>query len=125
MIRRPPRSTLFPYTTLFRSTPGSLERPATELTTRLEIDSDRRRVVPHDRGRQVDDPNPVDRRGGRLYPAPLHHATQLPYVPRPAIGEEPIQGLRLQHHWHAAAELRLRTIEEMIGQRRDVHETSS
>src|SRR5258705_9338624 len=26
MIRRPPRSTLFPYTTLFRSTP-SLERP--------------------------------------------------------------------------------------------------
>src|SRR5688572_32037262 len=25
MIRRPPRSTLFPYTTLFRSTPGSPE----------------------------------------------------------------------------------------------------
>src|SRR5438128_9766507 len=25
MIRRPPRSTLFPYTTLFRSTPGALE----------------------------------------------------------------------------------------------------
>src|SRR3712207_8870876 len=24
MIRRPPRSTLFPYTTLFRSTPGNL-----------------------------------------------------------------------------------------------------
>src|SRR2546427_8543835 len=24
MIRRPPRSTLFPYTTLFRSSPGSL-----------------------------------------------------------------------------------------------------
>src|SRR3712207_9111535 len=30
MIRRPPRSTLFPYTTLFRSTPayGSAARPA-------------------------------------------------------------------------------------------------
>src|SRR3712207_7889401 len=28
MIRRPPRSTLFPYTTLFRSAPGSrVERP--------------------------------------------------------------------------------------------------
>src|SRR2546422_6574811 len=29
MIRRPPRSTLFPYTTLFRSTPGAsfLPRP--------------------------------------------------------------------------------------------------
>src|SRR5256885_7032517 len=26
MIRRPPRSTLFPYTTLFRSTPGTLTR---------------------------------------------------------------------------------------------------
>src|SRR3712207_7934280 len=27
MIRRPPRSTLFPYTTLFRSEPGDLEGP--------------------------------------------------------------------------------------------------
>src|SRR5256885_9907102 len=26
MIRRPPRSTLFPYTTLFRSTPAPVER---------------------------------------------------------------------------------------------------
>src|SRR3712207_9469504 len=26
MIRRPPRSTLFPYTTLFRSIPGDVER---------------------------------------------------------------------------------------------------
>src|SRR5256885_14664761 len=29
MIRRPPRSTLFPYTTLFRSEPGSLPLPHT------------------------------------------------------------------------------------------------
>src|SRR3712207_8877633 len=28
MIRRPPRSTLFPYTTLFRSRFGSFRRPA-------------------------------------------------------------------------------------------------
>src|SRR3712207_6850630 len=34
MIRRPPRSTLFPYTTLFRST--SLSRPAPRSTTRAE-----------------------------------------------------------------------------------------
>src|SRR5947209_14122365 len=27
MIRRPPRSTLFPYTTLFRSLPNAVERP--------------------------------------------------------------------------------------------------
>src|SRR2546430_5037676 len=30
MIRRPPRSTLFPYTTLFRSRAGSRERPRLE-----------------------------------------------------------------------------------------------
>src|SRR5256885_8396011 len=29
MIRRPPRSTLFPYTTLFRSRRGCAHRPAT------------------------------------------------------------------------------------------------
>src|SRR2546430_12581688 len=28
MIRRPPRSTLFPYTTLFRSAAAALDRPA-------------------------------------------------------------------------------------------------
>src|SRR2546426_12823805 len=30
MIRRPPRSTLFPYTTLFRSVPGVQRRAAAE-----------------------------------------------------------------------------------------------
>src|SRR2546422_6332870 len=45
MIRRPPRSTLFPYTTLFRSPPpraGSTDRPATppqNLETRNVIGS--------------------------------------------------------------------------------------
>src|SRR3712207_7947806 len=33
MIRRPPRSTLFPYTTLFRSAPGGL-RVVLEITER-------------------------------------------------------------------------------------------
>src|SRR3712207_8741204 len=36
MIRRPPRSTLFPYTTLFRSQPDHSER----------LDADRRRDLP-------------------------------------------------------------------------------
>src|SRR2546421_6674194 len=31
MIRRPPRSTLFPYTTLFRSVPFQLEVPVTHV----------------------------------------------------------------------------------------------
>src|SRR6266478_10246421 len=33
MIRRPPRSTLFPYTTLFRSTGAYRVRPATKAVT--------------------------------------------------------------------------------------------
>src|SRR3989441_5079806 len=37
MIRRPPRSTLFPYTTLFRS-PGA--GPAARLEARYEVDAD-------------------------------------------------------------------------------------
>src|ERR1039458_9944387 len=38
MIRRPPRSTLFPYTTLFRSVPtGLVEGPAWALDSRLCI----------------------------------------------------------------------------------------
>src|SRR2546427_1316158 len=37
MIRRPPRSTLFPYTTLFRSLPGAGQddRPFTPLTWQM------------------------------------------------------------------------------------------
>src|SRR3989449_11097080 len=43
MIRRPPRSTLFPYTTLFRSGPGRFERtahaaPDVELVGQIERD---------------------------------------------------------------------------------------
>src|SRR5687767_15724245 len=34
MIRRPPRSTLFPYTTLFRSDPGARDRA-------VDVDADR------------------------------------------------------------------------------------
>src|SRR2546425_587137 len=34
MIRRPPRSTLFPYTTLFRSTDPGRGRPGTGLSSR-------------------------------------------------------------------------------------------
>src|SRR3712207_9473609 len=35
MIRRPPRSTLFPYTTLFRSVDGLLRQPLTGRVERL------------------------------------------------------------------------------------------
>src|SRR2546422_1741055 len=37
MIRRPPRSTLFPYTTLFRSLVPPAASPATRATTALQL----------------------------------------------------------------------------------------
>src|SRR3712207_8822843 len=37
MIRRPPRSTLFPYTTLFRSSSGAWETNLKELQSQLPI----------------------------------------------------------------------------------------
>src|SRR3989442_5480502 len=36
MIRRPPRSTLFPYTTLFRSLRGTFDRTAAGLTIQAD-----------------------------------------------------------------------------------------
>jgi len=37
MIRRPPRSTLFPYTTLFRSRPGDLIEISTSDSAVLQV----------------------------------------------------------------------------------------
>src|SRR5436309_12590014 len=49
MIRRPPTSTLFPYTTLFRSTVQSVEkdRPTEERSRGLEMLTCGRRVLSH------------------------------------------------------------------------------
>src|SRR3712207_7842336 len=44
MIRRPPRSTLFPYTTLFRSVPGQPEPQDGEAGEDLALVGDRRRM---------------------------------------------------------------------------------
>src|SRR2546422_5976805 len=48
MIRRPPRSTLFPYTTLFRSAPGA---PCARRARRGRDQKRRRRVPQEDRHR--------------------------------------------------------------------------
>src|SRR3712207_8116109 len=40
MIRRPPRSTLFPYTTLFRSVPGLLGHGVGQLRRVLQLDAE-------------------------------------------------------------------------------------
>src|SRR2546422_7151940 len=56
MIRRPPRSTLFPYTTLFRS----FENRLTDLVT-MQVGGEERRILPGgsfslklERGRRLD-----------------------------------------------------------------------
>src|SRR3712207_7419556 len=41
MIRRPPRSTLFPYTTLFRSLPVAAEGHPVGVTDRLDAERER------------------------------------------------------------------------------------
>src|ERR1039457_7709207 len=43
MIRRPPRSTLFPYTTLFRSNGTTPEHPPATASLRLDSPPDRKR----------------------------------------------------------------------------------
>src|SRR3712207_8760394 len=53
MIRRPPRSTLFPYTTLFRSSEEQRRLP------KLYIEHDPPRQHPTDTQHHVDDPDVV------------------------------------------------------------------
>src|SRR5450432_4350944 len=52
MIRRPPRSTLFPYTTLFRSGSIGLPMPATYISIRSLDDPTRERSEEHTSERQ-------------------------------------------------------------------------
>src|SRR2546430_9833902 len=53
MIRRPPRSTLFPYTTLFRSEPSRAPRVALRLTAVAgPLERPSKNVVPVDRDRK-------------------------------------------------------------------------
>src|SRR2546430_8712352 len=47
MIRRPPRSTLFPYTTLFRSNPGRPQGPGVHDAPRHRVRRDRSRSEEH------------------------------------------------------------------------------
>src|SRR5258708_15517777 len=59
MIRRPPRSTLFPYTTLFRS---ELGRGAVEHRAGLSLAARRGEGIRY----VADVPNPLDRKSTRL-----------------------------------------------------------
>src|SRR3989475_1923434 len=67
MIRRPPRSTLFPYTTLFRSHRVGVRQGTGERAHDLEVQSgvaDRGHDEDHDPRRPVRVSFPADRRGG-------------------------------------------------------------
>src|SRR2546426_7691277 len=61
MIRRPPRSTLFPYTTLFRSPPGEPVQRRVPLAESLE--------------RRPGGPGAIEAIGERRY-APLHERSE-------------------------------------------------
>src|SRR2546430_12588353 len=77
MIRRPPRSTLFPYTTLFRS--GSRDLPWAMIMPSFQrpLDHDRQERDPPDR-HVVDDPlEPHDRREGRIRARSEEHTSEL------------------------------------------------
>src|SRR5256885_7375886 len=50
MIRRPPRSTLFPYTTLFRSLPGAVHTPERPRRARDDFRSAPAQADDHRRG---------------------------------------------------------------------------
>src|SRR3712207_7034631 len=62
MIRRPPRSTLFPYTTLFRSPPGGSHAPAFRRRPRRRVRRRRARRP----GPRTDHAAVADRKSTRL-----------------------------------------------------------
>src|SRR2546430_11152217 len=69
MIRRPPRSTLFPYTTLFRSLPGDPLSPVEKVRTRQDQGlgaDDVRGGLPEDRLHSWETPSDRDRKSTRL-----------------------------------------------------------
>src|SRR3712207_7124272 len=76
MIRRPPRSTLFPYTTLFRSQGTDLRVAAHD---RLAADA---RVLPEDNPSPNAGTRPDDATGGDPGPRP-HLGVPVHHHPRP------------------------------------------
>src|SRR4051812_49930325 len=67
MIRRPPRSTLFPYTTLFRSGAEGLEHARVRACDRLAAQRTAPRAAEQHRGEVVDrTARPTDRKSTRL-----------------------------------------------------------
>src|SRR5258708_15226329 len=72
MIRRPPRSTLFPYTTLFRSIPFATAPPALASVSCADHPS-----VAEQLFRRRAGPARADRRGERKNPRSEEHTSEL------------------------------------------------
>src|SRR2546427_9834568 len=84
MIRRPPRSTLFPYTTLFRSDLGHVGRPGERAVRVAAII----RVVPRDPGRSLVH-RVTDKALGRVLPMPPHDRRPERRAPDGRVDLEP------------------------------------
>src|SRR3989441_11553113 len=82
MIRRPPRSTLFPYTTLFRS------RPRLELSEDRQH-SDHRRSRAEDRGRAPEDEELRQEVAQRDQDDPRRDGPLARHAPRPRGARAP------------------------------------
>src|SRR3712207_8988956 len=74
MIRRPPRSTLFPYTTLFRS-PGDLDHGGARPAGGLDHERGHRHEVQEERG--VRGTQPDDARVPRQHARSEEHTSEL------------------------------------------------
>src|SRR5687768_18096778 len=84
MIRRPPRSTLFPYTTLFRSAREQIERPPSEDAPRDRAPARggapvriQRRAIEDDRTRGGDQRGDRRRDGDRAETRSEEHTSEL------------------------------------------------
>src|SRR2546425_5542106 len=90
MIRRPPRSTLFPYTTLFRSSQGAASPP---------VDPQRRRGDPGDRRRGQ--PLPSHDADGAVLDRSEEHTSELQslayLVCRLLLEKKKNKNLRVKH----------------------------
>src|SRR3712207_8161761 len=65
MLRRPPNSTLFPYTTLFRSVAGAAPMSLPPRGVKIPVEGDSNTYTPYD-----DSFRPGDRPGAPAYAAP-------------------------------------------------------
>src|SRR5256886_17178608 len=101
MIRRPPRSTLFPYTTLFRSPEQrDADQPSGEqVVDRVVTDAQRPRVEEaaqsYHGAAQQGPPHPVDRQLAEQVFAGVHQPGEEPR-PEPGYDTEPQRGEELR-----------------------------